>query len=97
MAAYGLVVSATAAALPQAKDAQAAISLAGTALEHMIQAYAASGLNEGAVIGSVWPDYVVLRDAAKSGSWDDQTRMTDDVLGELWPHGTPRGWPEWPE
>lgn len=68
--------------------------LAGTALEQMIQAYAANRLPEGAVVGSVWPDYAALRDAALVGGWNDETRMAEGVLGALWPHGTPPDWPE---
>ncbi len=93
MAGYGLAVCATAAGLLQVDSAETATSFVGSALEQMIQAYAASGLNEGAVVGSVWFDYAALRDAAQAGEWNDQTRMTDDILGKLWPHGTPPGWP----
>jgi hypothetical protein len=93
MAGYGLAVCATAAGLAQAESAEKATNLAGAALEHMIQSYAVSGLNEGAVVGSVWLDYKALRDAAQAGSWNNETRMTDGILGELWPHGTPPGWP----
>jgi hypothetical protein len=93
LAGYGLAVCATAAGLLQVESAETATSLVASALEQMIQAYAASGLNEGAVVGSVWFDYTALRDAATAGGWDDQTRMTDGILGELWPYGTPPGWP----
>jgi|GEM_PF-4351917 len=60
----------------------------------MILAYGASQFNEGAVIGSVWFDYAALRDASQAGGWADETAIGQaDILGELWPHGTPPGWP----
>jgi hypothetical protein len=93
MAAWGLMVSATAADLAQVDSAESATSLVATALERMIQAYAANRLNEGAVVGSVWFDFTALRDAAAAGKWNDLTRMPDGVLGGLWPHGPPPGWP----
>jgi len=93
MAGYGLSVCATAAGLLQVESAETATSLVASALERMIQTYGASGLNEGAVVGSVWFDYAALRDATQAGGWNDQTRMTDGILGGLWPHGTPPGWP----
>ena len=93
MAGYGLAVCATAAGLLRVESAETAASLVGSSLEQMIQAYAASGLNEGAVVGSVWFDYAALRDAAQAGGWNDQTRMTDGILGALWPHSTPPDWP----
>lgn len=93
MAAWGLMVCTTAAGLPQVESPESATTLVATSLERMIQAYAANGFNEGAVVGSVWFDFTALRDAAAAGGWNDQTRMSDDVLGELWPHGTPPGWP----
>lgn len=74
-------------------DAATATRLVASALEQMIQAYAVSRLEEGLVVGSVWEDFVVLRNAAEAGDWDDQTPITGNVLGELWPQGTPPGWP----
>lgn len=56
-------------------------------------AHAAHRLNEGAVIASVWFDFIAHRDAAAARGWNDQTKMTDGILGELWPNGTPPGWP----
>lgn len=94
MAGYGLAVCASAAGLPQLESAENATSLVAQALEQMIQAYAANGLNEGAVVGSVWFDYAALRDAAERDAWTDETAIgQSDGLGELWPHGTPSGWP----
>jgi hypothetical protein len=93
MSGFALAVCATAAGLPQVADAGDATRLVASALEQMIQAYAVSELEEGLVVGSVWDDYVALRDAAQAGGRDDQTPMTDDVLGDLWPHGTPPRWP----
>jgi hypothetical protein len=94
MSGFGLAVCATAAGLPQVEDAGNATRLVASALEQMIQAYVVSRLEEGLVVGSVWFDYVALRDAAQAGGWNDQTRMTDSTLGDLWPNGTPPGWPE---
>ncbi len=93
MAGYGLGVCAIAAGQSQPVAAAKATSLVAQALEQMIQAYAASGLEEGAVVGSVWPDYTALRDAAQAGGWGDNTPMPQGILGELWPNGTPPGWP----
>ena len=93
-AGYGLAVCASAAGLPQVESAEKATSLVAQALEQMILAYATSKLNEGAVIGSVWFDYAALREAAKAGGWNDETAIGQgDILGGLWPHGTPPGWP----
>ena len=93
MAGYGLSVCASVAGLAQVGSAEKATSVVGQALEAMIQAYAVSRFNEGAIVGSVWPDYAALRDAAQAGGWDDNTPMPNAVLGELWPEGTPPGWP----
>jgi len=83
-----------AAGLPQVESAEKATSLVAQALEQMILAYGASQFNEGAVIGSVWFDYAALRDASQAGGWADETAIGQaDILGELWPHGTPPGWP----
>lgn len=94
MAAWGLMVCATAASLPQVESRESATGLVATALERMIQAYAANRLNEGAVVGSVWADFTALRDAATASRWDDRTSIPDGVLAELWPHGPPPGWPD---
>jgi hypothetical protein len=94
MAGYALAVCVSAVGLLQVEDAEKAASVVGQALERMILAYGASSLGEGMGIGSVWPDYAALRDAARAGKWDDQSSMPDSVLSELWPDGTPPGWPE---
>lgn len=94
LAGYGFAVCASAAGLPQVESADKATSLVAQALEQMILAYSASQLNEGAVVGSVWFDYATLRDAAQAGGWNDETAIGQaDILGELWPNGTPPGWP----
>ena len=94
MAGYGLGVCAIAAGLPQVESAENATSLVGQALEQMIQAYAASRLNEGAVVGSVWFDFAALREASQASGWTDATPIGEsDLLGDFWPNGTPTGWP----
>jgi len=93
LAGFGLSVCANAAGLTQIENAEMATSFIGQTLEAMIQAYAATGLNEGAVVGSIWFDYMALRDATRGKGWSDETSMKDDVLREFWPHGTPPGWP----
>jgi hypothetical protein len=93
MSGFALAVCATASGLPQVVDCENATRLVATALEQMIQAYAVSGLEEGLVVGSVWEDYIALRDAAQIEGWSDQTRISDSSLGELWPYGPPPGYP----
>jgi len=94
LAGYGLGVCAITAGLPQVESAENATSLVGQALEQMIQAYAASQLNEGAVVGSVWFDFAALRDASQANGWTNATPIgQSDLLGDLWPNGTPPGWP----
>ena len=94
MAGYGLGVCDITAGLPQVECAENATSLVGQALEQMIQAYAASRLNEGAVVGSVWFDFAALRDASQASGWTDVTPIgQSDLLSDLWPNGPPPGWP----
>lgn len=93
MAGYSLAVCACAAGLSQVEDSEKSTSIVGQTMETLIQAYAASGLSESTVIGSVWFDYVALRNASQAGNWVDETPIAQDVLGDLWPHGTPPNWP----
>jgi hypothetical protein len=75
-------------------SAEKATAFLAQAMERMVVTYAASELNEGAVVGSVWFDYTALRDAAMTNGWTDETSIQNgDLFGQLWPHGTPPGWP----
>lgn len=94
MAAYGLTVCACAAGLTQIELPETAAAFVAQSLERMVATYAANDLNEGAVVGSVWFDFVALRDAAAAECWADDDCIPRDVPpGELWPMGTPPGWP----
>lgn len=95
VAGYGLSVVASAASIGKIMDAQAGTEFVASTMERMVATYVASQLNEGAVIGSVWTDFVALVDAAHVNGWTDETSIpTANVLGPLWPNGTPSGWPE---
>ena len=92
VAGYGLGVCATAAGIAQVESPEKSTGLLAQTLEQMVVAYAASQLNEGAVVGSVWFDYTALRDAAETNGWTDETSVPqDDDLDQLWPNGTPPG------
>ena len=71
-----------------------ATDLVVAALESVNWAFQGIGYPAGVAFGSVWPDYVKLRDAAKAGGWTNDTPVPAEAFGELWPFGTPPGWPE---
>lgn len=94
VAAAALAVCGIACAIPRVADTRRTSEMVIGALEQMVHAYSGIELNTGAVIGSVWPDYVLLRQAVCELKWNNYSCIPEDFFGALWPFGTPPGWPD---
>lgn len=93
-AAHAIAVCGFGCAIPKIADTRKTTDLVVAALESVSWAFQGIGFPEGVAVGSVWPDYVKIRDAAKVGGWTNDTPVLAEAFGELWPFGPP---PEWPE
>jgi hypothetical protein len=76
-----------------ASDAQIALREALMALHQFERDHKAPGCKRG-ILEAIWNDFHRLKSASKRGKWTDQTPVSADFFGSMWPNGVPPNCPE---